>query len=121
MEQKAAILDIEKIATRTGLAKMRINSYLSLASRLETDPENKRRTEKHECKACFYDSRIGGAAMTTKPCACCGKDVMYESTATDVLCLKCAKENELCKHCGADIKLRETRKNFPFLIKETAP
>lgn len=51
--------------------------------------------------------------MTTQPCMCCYKPVMYGSTATDALCMDCAREHDLCKRCGGDIELRTRRKDWP--------
>jgi hypothetical protein len=53
--------------------------------------------------------------MTTRPCAICNKDVLYGSTCTDVLCDKCAKLHDLCKHCGADRELRRNRRKFGWI------
>ena len=92
---------------------MRLNDTLEHAKNLETDPRKAERIEKSECVVCFYGSRIGGASMTNRECMSCGKNELYPSTATDVLCMGCAKKHDLCKHCGADIKLRVRRKVWP--------
>lgn len=69
-------------------------------------------TKKSECKVCYYihNARIGGAAMTYRDCGICGSKELYGSTSTDVLCMKCAQEYKLCKHCGADRELKPRRK-----------
>lgn len=54
-----------------------------------------------------------GAAITLEPCMRCGEMQTYGSTNTDALCLPCAKETGLCKHCGGDLALRERRKTWP--------
>ena len=65
---------------------------------------------------CFGGSRIGGAAMTRWTCAFCGKQAWCGNTAVDVLCHDCAAEHGLCKHCGADIDLKNRRVwNLPKL------
>ena len=71
--------------------------------RYEKDLEKDERIAKMLCKACFYKSdAIGGDAVTQSPCAICGKIVTYPSTYTDALCEKCAKEKNICKHCGKE-------------------
>jgi len=44
---------------------------------------------------------------------CCGKDQLYGNTRTDALCLECAQETMLCKHCGGDRELRTERRDWP--------
>ena len=83
------------------------------AKALGYDARKNERLKRHECKACFYASRIGGAAMTTRPCMSCGSEEMYGSTATDVLCMDCATKHGLCKHCGGDLEMRTRRKDWP--------
>ncbi len=78
-----------------------------------TDPLAKeRRNHAGECKKCFYiyPARIGGSAMTMEPCGVCGKEVWYGNTSTDRLCMTCALEHKLCKHCGGDVEMRPRRK-----------
>ena len=71
-----------------------------------SDPEKKnRKNNKHLCRYCFYvdTSRIGGCAMTTINCACCGREMLFANTCTDVFCDECAAELNYCKHCGVKI------------------
>ena len=72
------------------------------------------------CKVCFYlrPGRIGGAAMTTQPCAICEKDQTYGNTCTDPLCLPCAQREKLCKHCGGDVLSRGRRVFVPTESQE---
>ncbi|MDA8114217.1 MAG: hypothetical protein M0Z43_05775 [Acidithiobacillus sp.] len=67
------------------------------------------------CRMCHYGNRfsLAGAAMTKEPCMCCGKDQLYGNTRTDALCLECAQETMLCKHCGGDRELRTERRDWP--------
>lgn len=94
-------------------AKERYNHVVELAEKFQKDPDRKARMERQYCVPCHYQSRLGGAAMTSQECASCGSDQLYGSTATDTLCLECAKRTEACKCCGGDIKMRESRKNWP--------
>lgn len=64
--------------------------------------------------AVFRPDRIGGAMMTTACCAICEKNMMFSSTNTDVLCSECAVKNQLCKHCGGDVELKNRRNPRAF-------
>ena len=97
----------------TERAKARVKSWADLAAEVESDARKADRLKRHECKACFYASRMGGAAMTTRPCMSCGSEEMYGSTNTDVLCMGCATTHGLCKHCGGDLEMRARRKDWP--------
>lgn len=72
--------------------------------------------ENDQCKYCTFirPDRIGGAAMTEASCGLCQKPLMFGSTCTDRLCPDCARNNGLCKHCGADLELKDRRKPYPF-------
>lgn len=113
MEQRPVVMNIANMTAATERAKRRVADVQRLADDMKNDPRKDERLAQHECKACFYSSRIGGAAMTTRPCMSCGKVEMYGSTATDVLCMDCAKKHALCKHCGGDLNMKAGRKNWP--------
>lgn len=95
----------------TDLARKWNEEVVKSARALETDPERDSRREAQLCPCCFYvrSPRIGGAAITQQPCGLCESVETYASTATDVLCLECAKAHDLCKRCGADLELRPLR------------
>lgn len=93
------------MVSETERSRRRVADVRQLADDMKNDPRKDERLKRHECRACFYSSRIGGAAMTTRPCMSCGEVVMYSSTATDVLCLECANEHALCKRCGGDLEM----------------
>ncbi len=97
----------------TERANAYVKQVIADAKEIETDARKAERLEKHECKACFYNSRIGGASMTSQPCMSCHADQMYGSTNTDALCKKCAEKHGLCKHCGGDLEMRTRRKEWP--------
>ena len=105
MKYEATPVTAESIARATWRAQRQAVEITRLAESLKKDPDKKARLEKRLCKICYYSrgSRIGGAAITFKDCGFCGKEQSYGSTITDVLCLDCAKDQSLCKHCGADI------------------
>lgn len=83
---------------------------IARAKKLVEDPDRTRRLEKCQCPTCFYqEPMMAGAAVTLQPCMCCHEVQQYGSTRTNVLCLPCAQENELCVKCGADIYWRTDR------------
>jgi ribosomal protein S27E len=113
MEQRPIALNKGNMIGASERAKARVKSWMQLADDVIEDTEKSERLNRHECKACFYSSRIGGAAMTYRPCMSCGTSVLYGSTNTDVLCMDCAKQHSLCKHCGGDLEMRTRRKDWP--------
>jgi|SRR5699024_7370495 len=113
MEQKPKKMDIVNMIRATEDAKARVKGWLDLAEQVASDTRKAERLSRQECKGCFYASRFGGAAITRRACMSCGEDQMYGSTATDVLCIECAKQHDLCAHCGGDIKMRVRRKQWP--------
>jgi hypothetical protein len=88
-----------------------IKNIKKTLNNLKFDPDKEKRLEKYECVYCFYvnSSRIGGATISFRPCVSCGKEVYSSNTCIDLFCKDCAKELELCAHCGADIRLRVRR------------
>ena len=113
MERKRRKMDVASMSLATHLSRRRMESTLKLAEKFTSDPERENRLKACLCKSCFYVSGIGGAAMTQEPCMRCGKMQIYGSTNTDALCASCAKETDLCKHCGGDMELRVRRKTWP--------
>lgn len=108
-------IDSESIYFATELAKGQLEWIIDLAKLLKEDPHKIERRKKALCKPCFYNrSRIGGAAMTFQPCGICGEEMPFGNTVTDSCCTKCALENNLCKHCGGDIEMRQRRKPRAF-------
>ena len=97
----------------TALSQSRLQSVLDLADKFGSDPLKTDRVQACLCIPCFYQTRIGCAAITQQACMCCGEAQTYGSTDSDALCLACSQKNELCKHCGSDIKLRVSRRNWP--------
>jgi hypothetical protein len=74
------------------------------------DPEKTQRIQDQNCIYCYYSGKIGGAAMTTCYCGLCKKEMIFGTTSTDALCRDCAKNHNLCKHCGADMEYKQRRK-----------
>lgn len=118
MRQKPMIMSPSNIVMATTMANNRIKSTLKLAERLQTDPEKSKRLEDQLCLSCYYYNAIAGQAFTNRECGLCGEDQLYGNTNTDALCKTCAKEHQLCKHCGGDLELRDKRRKFPVINEE---
>lgn len=121
MNQRPFLMQTANMVRATERSKNYVNSVLELAAQMTNDPDKATRIEAHLCKACFYASRMGGAAMTMRTCGCCGSEELYGSTDTDAFCKPCATKNDLCKHCGGDIEMRVRRKNWPNSDKVLQP
>lgn len=113
MKRKPAPFNRIAAVRATGNAVSHVSHYVEMAKKLTEDPDKKRRLEYQRCCSCHYIPRMAGAAMTSQPCACCGKDQMNGSTNTAALCPECAKKHKLCMQCGGDIEMREGRRNWP--------
>lgn len=97
--------------------------HLNRAHAFNGDTERKQRLIESCCKSCWYfmRPRIGGAAMTTWYCGMCAKRALDGSTATDRVCLACAKEHRLCTQCGGDLDMRVKRRKWPTSKQPPAP
>lgn len=115
MKQNKLVMNVGNMIGWTVRAKSRTDGWLKLADDVANDTRKAERLNRHECKACFYGGRIGGAAMTTRACMSCGEDQLYGSTSTDALCLPCATKHTLCKRCGGDLEMRTRRKDWPVV------
>lgn len=121
MQQKKAIMSKSLMIGATETASRRVKSWLDLARKVTEDSDKAARLERQECKGCFYSSRMGGAAMTSRDCMCCDKSQLFGSTNTDVLCQPCAVAESLCKHCGGDLELRTQRRKWPAAYQSETP
>lgn len=121
MERQKKKIDSSSVEWATDRAIESIEWAVKRALNCKNDPEKKERLAASFCISCWYvdGGRIGGAAMTSQPCGICDKEQIYSSTATDVLCSTCAISNELCKQCGADVRLRPRRKFKQLTFVET--
>lgn len=105
-------VDLVSILRQTDWAKSALESTVRRAREATEDPRKAERLAKPECVVCYYiyPDRIGGAMVTTTDCGVCGTRIGSGNTNVDVVCPECAKANDLCRHCGADLKLRVRRK-----------
>ena len=105
-------INAEKVSHETYFAINHAQETVEKALRFLADPDKVKRLEEVTCKRCYYiwTGRISGQAFTDVPCGICEMTVTYANTDTNKLCNDCAKKNELCAHCGADLHLRPRRK-----------
>jgi hypothetical protein len=118
MEQPAKKITAYLIEYATDQKQHTIASIIDRANKITKDPDKKDRRAKSLCVVCHYGSRLGGAAITDRPCGCCGKMQHYSSTATDILCLDCAKLLGMCKQCCALMEgKRPSRKRIEEILE----
>lgn len=112
MKQIQSKIDHDSVQWATHLSQTHAEETLKKAMQYLQDLDKKKRLESAHCKHCYYiyNTRIGGAAMTSKACGVCARDMLFGSTATDPLCLDCGKTHELCIQCGGDLHMRVRRK-----------
>lgn len=121
MTRPAVRLDVVAMVRATENAADYVANTIARADAARNDSDRTARREKSLCPCCYYieRSRAGGASITHQPCALCGADQSYGSTATDALCLPCAREHSLCKRCGGDLEMRPRRRKWPNMPKES--
>lgn len=113
------VVDRCSIQNENMYAHERIDLTIRMALRYATDPEKTARRAKQLCMVCYYrESVMAGQAACKAQCGICDEVMLFSNTNTDALCCQCAKNHELCKHCGADIELKD-RRNRKVII--TAP
>lgn len=99
-------VDLIAVLTATGQAAELVEHCTAIVE----DREHVDRKQRQLCVACHYSRRQGGTRTTKQQCGLCETVQTFGSTATDVLCQRCAAAHRLCKRCGADINLTERRK-----------
>lgn len=110
MEARRRKVDASSIYSATSNAARYIEIYREKVAIFDADEKKVERLEKQQCKVCFYMAgRLGGAAMTKARCGLCDNVKMFSSTCVDILCIECAKKNNLCVHCGGDIDMKHRR------------
>lgn len=112
MQQPKRELTLDDVRHYTHFNRKSLKDWIERAERAWADLDREKRLERHECRWCFYamSTRIGGAAMTNKPCDRCETVMQFASTSTDRLCRPCGEKLGLCVSCGADIDLVDRRK-----------
>lgn len=113
MHRPTPTMTVDYLKQATWRAQQRIKAAIKLAQELQQDPRSADRLAAQECRTCYYIPGLGGAAMTTQACMCCGTEQQFSSTNTDVLCPNCAAKHNLCKHCGGDLASDTARSSWP--------
>jgi len=115
MQRAAVKVDQRLVEMATARSNRRYDDLVKLAENLQRDPQLELRIQENVCVTCFYTERgqIVMNAFHHQPCGLCLTPQIYVNSRTDVLCLKCANEHSLCKHCGADWNLDSTREFDP--------
>lgn len=117
MHQEAKEMTVEAVLDATRMSASGLSDRIALAEVARDDMRRADRKQDCLCRWCFYycQPRIGGCAMTIRPCGICGIEELYSSTATDVVCRACAIEHKICRQCGGDVELRHSRRKFAWL------
>lgn len=91
-------------------ASARAAEWFQKMEKMVQDADRETRLMFQECPVCFASQKAGGAELTMIPCAICEKELNFGNGCVDVMCLECAREKRLCKHCGGDIEMKQRRK-----------
>ena len=122
MESRRRLVDAVSVEWANGKATGYVEESRRRLRRFDEDPDKAARIAKQECRYCHYmTGRIGCTAMTRQQCGVCETVGMFGSTCTDVLCKPCAERLALCKHCGADMELKNRRKPRDFTVVACQP
>lgn len=97
--------DLKLYATRS--LNDRVSHIHKLSQVLKEDPDQEKRMNACMCKLCYYKEDISGRAITKSICKCCSDEMVFPSTTTHQLCHSCAKTNDMCSKCGADLSCSE--------------
>lgn len=97
------LIDCQQATTMT-------RSYIEHCRKVVDDADRLNRWKVQECQRCYYNGKVGGQMITHSKCKSCEKELQFPSTNVDRLCIECAREQQVCKHCGADMELKNRRK-----------
>lgn len=109
--------DNSRVANQTWVQRSHADAIIARAKTITEDSGRQFRLEVQECPICWENGKVGGTACTTKECDLCGVEMRFGNTCYDRLCLTCAKSIGVCRHCGADIDLKQRKKLW--IKKET--
>jgi hypothetical protein len=90
---------------QTAMNKSKVKSAIKLAAQLVQDPQKTLRAKKNYCLVCWYMPRIVMHAFTAVDCESCKAKVTFVNSFTDKFCMPCAREHQLCAHCGGEVEL----------------
>lgn len=115
MNRTPRTINVDSIVRQNDMNKTYGEDIVRSAMGYLTDPNKDQRSKGRECKSCWYlnNQRIGGAAITHKPCDVCENEMSFGSTCTDSVCKDCSDTHKLCTHCGGDIDMKDRRNRKP--------
>lgn len=94
--------DIEKMSFETKMNNRKKEKAKKFFENIVNDSKREERLEYQLCKVCFYqEDSFSLQVFHTVNCGKCGKEMIFSSSRTDILCQDCAKDVNCCEHCGA--------------------
>jgi len=70
----------------------------------DNDTKQTIRIKLQQCKHCYYISnKISLQAFTTFICKNCNDEIIHHNSNVNKYCMDCAKELNICCHCGAEM------------------
>ena len=105
MHYKRTPLELSHVLNATSISAHALKN----ATAIVNDVKHDERVKAQECRRCFYYSKLGGQAITSSNCSICNTELIHGNTNIDELCMDCAKKHKLCKHCCADMELKQRR------------
>lgn len=121
MNYPKATIDRVSIERNTYASGYYLEAVVDRADKMTQDLEAGKRKKESYCVMCYVPygaGRVGGAACTSRECGLCDTIIHSGNTNIDMLCQPCAVENRLCRHCGADVDLRNRRKKRKYETKK---
>ena len=111
-------IDRASIERTTNEVASYVHALIERAEAMKSDDDREIRLEEvSECVYCYVPygpCRQGGTKTTHRECGLCSTILHSSDTSCDVLCIECARKNDLCKHCGGDVDLKVRRKKRAF-------
>ena len=96
------------VNNNTDTTKSQVKSLLERVKAIQEDPKKQERLAKQLCVYCYYSGCLH-LGLENQSCLICGGIFENSSIPRDKVCSGCAKENKLCRHCGADVSLKLRR------------
>lgn len=101
--KKEAKSILHTISFNTEMREMQWKALKDVVACIQIDPSKKERLKMQFCRYCFYKENFAGSAFTEYVCEICKKHSMWHNTNIPDLCMECAKDNNLCAQCGAEM------------------
>lgn len=103
--------DLASIERNTHQAQQWYEMTAARIELMDNDLDREKRHAESECHYCYVPYGAGRQGNSSGSlCGLCGGRTSSPSPCADVLCLDCAKANNLCKHCGGDVDMKRRRR-----------